>query len=69
MKESTEVIAKDENYFYGLMPMVNDNFPECIDPDTPVIQETPNQNIFSDLGLPTTCSFDEYTNALSKYRT
>jgi hypothetical protein len=33
-------------YFYGLMPKINENYPVCIDPDEYVILETPNQNIF-----------------------
>ena len=40
-----------------------------MDPDAPVIQETPNQNIFKVLELPSNCSFKDYTLALNKFRT
>lgn len=61
-------MEKDENFFYGLMPLFNQNYPECIDWDVPVIQETPNQNIFKELNLSTRCSFHEYTVALQQFR-
>ena len=50
------------------MPLVNEAFPICKDPDEVVLQETPNQNIFNSLSLPKNCSFSEYTSALSKFR-
>lgn len=51
------------------MPQINDNYPYCMDPDAPVIQETPNQNIFNSLQLANNCSFADYTLALNKFRT
>ena len=38
--------------FYGLVPMVNEHFPICKDPEEREIEETPNQNIFKALALP-----------------
>lgn len=62
-------MEKDRGFYYGLMPKFNEDYPECIDPDLIIIQETPNQNIFAALALPENCSFQDYTSALSKFRT
>ena len=55
--------------FYNLIPKVNENFPVCVDPEQIIIEETPNQNIFAALELPVDCSYNEYSQALSKFRT
>jgi len=46
--------------FYGLVPMVNDNFPVCIDPDFVELLETPNQNIMEALKITVESSFHDY---------
>jgi len=53
--------------FYGLVPIKNENFPICIDPDFVELLETPNQNIMNALNLTVDSSFQDYCKGIETF--